>query len=104
MSTVAIEFLKVEDAVTRTAARKLIAEYLQFIADSAAASYGLSFDIEAMVASDLDDRDKFFPPDGRFYVIRHAGAFVGVGCLKRLATNTAELQRMYIQPHLRGKG
>ena len=57
MST--IELLAVDDEERRDAARRLIAEYLRWIAGAAAERYGLSFDVEAMVASDLDDRSKF---------------------------------------------
>jgi len=99
-----VELVAVEDAATRDAARRLIAEYLQWIAGNASANYGLAFDIGAMVASDLDDRAKFFPPGGRFYVVRNGDDFVGVGCLKALAPGIAELQRMYVQPHVRGIG
>src|SRR3989441_6830551 len=103
-TSAAVELLAVEDLATREAARLLIAEYLRWIASSAAANYGLAFDIDAMVKSDLDDRTKFYPPDGRFYVVRHTGAYVGVGCLKRLTPTIAELQRMYVQPQVRGIG
>ncbi|MDQ6635719.1 MAG: hypothetical protein M3Z10_13295 [Gemmatimonadota bacterium] len=57
--------------MTRTAAEALIREYLQFIADTARESYHLTFDIEAMIASDIGDARKFYPPAGRFYVVRH---------------------------------
>ena len=99
-----IGLVAVEDAATRDAARNLIAEYLRWIAGVAAASYGLSFDVDAMVSSDLEDRSKFYPPDGRFYVIRRGDSHVGVGCLKRIAPSIAEIQRMYVQPHVRGVG
>ena len=99
-----VELLPVEDACTRDAARSLIAEYLRWIASSAATSYGLSFDVDAMVTSDLEDRVKFYPPDGRFYVIRHSNTYIGGGCLKRLTPTVAEVQRMYVQPHARGIG
>jgi len=99
-----VELLPVEDASARDAARSLIAEYLRWIASSAATSYGLSFDVDAMVTSDLEDRVKFYPPDGRFYVIRHSNTYIGVGCLKRLTPTVAEVQRMYVQPHARGIG
>ena len=99
-----IELVAVDDAATRQAARDLIAEYLRWIASVAAASYGLSFDVDAMVASDIEDRAKFYPPSGRFYVIRREGANVGVGCLKRITPAVAEIQRMYVQPHVRGVG
>jgi GNAT superfamily N-acetyltransferase len=100
----AIELVAVDDAATREAARALIAEYLRWIASVAAASYGLSFDVDAMVASDIEDRAKFYPPSGRFYVIRREDANVGVGCLKRITPSIAEIQRMYVQPHVRGVG
>jgi GNAT superfamily N-acetyltransferase len=104
MNGPAVDILPVDDASTRDAARRLVTEYLEWIALGAREHYGLVFDIGAMVASDLDDRDKFFPPDGRFYVVRHKGNFVGVGCLKKLAPGIAEVQRMYVQPHVRGVG
>ena len=100
----AIELVAVDDAATREAARALIAEYLRWIASVAAASYGLSFDVDAMVASDIEDRAKFYPPSGRFYVIRREDANVGVGCLERITPSVAEIQRMYVQPHVRGVG
>jgi GNAT superfamily N-acetyltransferase len=70
----------------------------------AAATYGLSFDVDAMVASDIEDRAKFYPPGGRFYVIRREDANVGVGCLKRITPCVAAIQRLYVQPHVRGVG
>lgn len=99
-----IELVAVDDAATREAARHLITEYLRWIASVAAANYGLSFDIDAMVTSDIEDRAKFYPPSGRFYLIRREDSNVGVGCLKRLTPSVAEIQRMYVQPHVRGVG
>jgi len=104
MTANAIELVAVGDAATREAARHLIAEYLRWIASAAAASYGLSFDVDAMVTSDLEDRSKFYPPGGRLYVIRRGESHVGVGCLKRITPAVAEIQRMYVQPHVRGVG
>jgi GNAT superfamily N-acetyltransferase len=104
MRIAAIELVAVDDAATREAAKHLIAEYLRWIAHAAAASYGLSFDVDAMVASDIEDRAKFYPPSGRFYLIRREDSKVGVGCLKRLTPSVAEIQRMYVQPHVRGVG
>src|SRR5258708_35624541 len=104
MSTAAVELFPVGDTRTRDAARHLIAEYLRWIAASAAANYGLSFDVDAMVASDVDGQSKFYPPSGRFYVVRHSNAYIGVGCLKRLTPTVAEVQRMYVQPHVRRIG
>ena len=94
----------VESPAQRDAARSLVSEYLRWVGDIARSSYGLSFDVDAMVQSDIEDRSKFYPPSGRFYLVQHAGRFVGVGCLKRLAPTVGEVQRMYVQPHVRGVG
>ncbi|MES2936632.1 MAG: GNAT family N-acetyltransferase [Pseudomonadota bacterium] len=99
-----IEFLAVGDARTRDAARCLLTEYLEWIGHAASSNYGLDFEIGAMVESDLADPDKFFPPLGRFYVVRHGGEFIGVGCLKQLTPTIGEVQRMYVQPRARGLG
>ena len=100
----AIELAAVDDAATREAARCLIDEYLRWIASAATERYGLTFDVDAMVTSDIEDRTKFYPPSGRCYVIRRGDSNVGVGCLKRLTPSVAEIQRMYVQPHVRGVG
>jgi GNAT superfamily N-acetyltransferase len=94
----------VSGATEREAARGLILEYLRWIEATILPAHGLSVDIEAMVRSDLEDAAKFYPPHGRFYVLRHQGDYVGVGCLKRLSAEAAELQRMYVCPGARGIG
>ena len=99
-----LAIVPVSDPRTCSAAESLIREYLQFIADTASAHYALSFDITAMVASDIEDRCKFYPPSGRFYLVEHAGQFIGVGCLKRLEPTIAEIQRMYVLGSARGLG
>jgi GNAT superfamily N-acetyltransferase len=104
MTTSTLELVGVDDLRLREVARDLIAEYLRWIGSSAADNYGLDFDVEAMVASDIEDRSKFYPPDGRLYVVRHLDICVGVGCLKRLTPTVAEVQRMYVQPRARGIG
>ena len=57
-----------------------------------------------MVSSDLHDETKFYPPAGRFYLVRHSNDYVGIGGLKRLAPAVAEVQRMYVRPSARGLG
>ena len=96
--------MPVETAEQREAARVLLVEYLRWVGDIARSSYGLSFDVEAMARSDIEDRSKFYPPTGRFYLVRHDEHDIGIGCLKRLAQGVGEIQRMYIQPHVRGIG
>jgi len=99
-----VALVPVDAPPEREAARSLISEYLQWIRDTALANYALSFDIDAMVRSDIEDRSKFYPPSGRFYLVQHSGSYVGVGCLKRLSPTVGEVQRMYVQPRARGIG
>ena len=57
-----------------------------------------------MVDSISGNARSFIPPSGRFYLVMTDGAYVGVGCLKRLAPGVGEIQRMYVQPACEGKG
>jgi N-acetylglutamate synthase-like GNAT family acetyltransferase len=104
MTTGVIELIAVESSADKAAARELVREYLRWVADVARTNYGLTFDVEAMIESDIQDQSKFYPPTGRFYLVQHAGHHVGVGCLKRLAEGVGEVQRMYVQPHVRRVG
>lgn len=104
MSQSPFTLVPVGDQATIQAAELLIREYLTFINETALQNYKLTFDIEAMIASDVQDPQKFYPPFGRFYLLRDADHFVGIGCLKRLESTVAEIQRMYVQPRVRGRG
>jgi GNAT superfamily N-acetyltransferase len=99
-----IELVLVQSSDPKLSARALLREYLVWVASVADSHYGLSFDIESMVASDIEDTAKFYPPNGRFYLVMHRGEAVGIGCLKQLSTGFGEIQRMYVQPHVRGAG
>ena len=99
-----IIFHQVESAEHRQQAGALIREYLQWLNERVQHDYGIVFDVEAMVASDLSDTHKFHPPDGRFYLAQSGGDIAGVGCLKKLEEGVGEIQRMYVLPCMRGKG
>ncbi len=104
MNVDGVQLVAVDTEHRREAARALIHEYLDGINATALQNYGLSFDIDAMVSSDVDDTSKFYPPTGRFYLVSHDNAYVGVGCLKRLGPATGEIQRMFVQGRARGLG
>ena len=70
----------------RLAATRLINEYLSWVAGVARMEYGLTFDIEGMAKSDIEDASKFYPPNGRFYLVRVAGRYIGVAPRKRAAS------------------
>jgi GNAT superfamily N-acetyltransferase len=99
-----IEFKPVQDDATRAAAQQLVREYLEAIAREAADTFGLVFDIDAMVAADFAPGSGFDAPNGRFYLVLLDGAPVGIGALKPLSDEAAELQRMYVRAGTRGLG
>jgi GNAT superfamily N-acetyltransferase len=94
----------VASPATSAPLRALLTEYLHWVAGLAGEQFGFSWDVDAMVDSDLHDAAKFSPPTGRCYLVGGGSAYVGVGCLMRLAQGFAEIQRMYVQPHSRGMG
>ncbi len=99
-----IAFEQVESQEQKGQAATLIREYLNWLNVRVKSDYGLEFDVDAMIESDLSDPHKFHPPDGRFYIARYDLAIAGVGGLKRLAGDVGEVQRMYVLPSFRGKG
>ena len=104
MSSPVPRLVAVQSLDHERAAEGLVAEYLHWVAGVASAEYGLAFDVQAMIRSDIDDKTKFYPPTGRFYLVEHAGQFVGVGGLKQLSPGVGEIQRMYVRPAVRGVG
>ena len=99
-----LDFQQVDNKELKEEAGSLIREYLEWLNDRLKREYGIKFDVEAMVQSDLSDPFKFHPPHGRFYLARYKDQIAGVGCLKRLETGVGEVQRMDVPPRYRGKG
>lgn len=97
-------FYQVESAEHKQQAGILIREYLEWLNARVQRDYGIEFDVDSMVASDLADTEKFHPPDGRFYLVRYKDSIAGVGCLKKLEERVGEIQRMYVLPRFRGSG
>ncbi|MBI4790587.1 MAG: GNAT family N-acetyltransferase [Chloroflexi bacterium] len=101
---VEVHFQQVESKAQKEQAGTLIREYLDWLHERVKHDYGIAFDVNAMVESDLSDPRKFRPPEGRFYLAQYDNTIAGVGCLKKLAEGVGEVQRMYVLPAFRGKG
>jgi GNAT superfamily N-acetyltransferase len=52
---------------------------------------------------DLRD-DEVLPPDGRFVIVFEGGEPVACGGFRRHDAETAEIKRMWVRPHARGRG
>jgi GNAT superfamily N-acetyltransferase len=66
--------------------------------------FGVSFDIESMLAEDMNHLGQFAPPAGRLLLAEHENRIVGIACLKQLDESMGEVKRMYVRPEARGKG
>jgi GNAT superfamily N-acetyltransferase len=68
------------------------------------AEYGFIYDPPTEVP-DLRAFDRHYQaPKGEFFVVREGGLIVGSVGVERLGVHTAELHRLYLDAHLRGRG
>ena len=84
--------------------RELTTEYLQWGNGMLEREFNISFDIAAMIESDMADLKKFFPPRGRTLLGFVDGQPAGLACLKELAPSIGEVKRMYVRPAIRRAG
>jgi GNAT superfamily N-acetyltransferase len=56
------------------------------------------------VAQDIASIAKFQPPDGRLVLAFSGERACGIGCLRRIGSDTAEIKRMYVDPAVRRTG
>lgn len=99
-----IRFCQVVSDEQKAQTSRLIREYLDWLKGRIQHDYGIAFDVNAMIQSDMSDPLKFQPPNGRFYLALLHGQTAGVGCLRQLEEKVAEIQRMYVPPQFRGLG
>ena len=68
------------------------------------AEYGFVYE-PASEVPDLTDFDSHYAaPKGGFFVVREGGLVVGSVGVERVDAGTAELHRLYLDAHLRGRG
>ncbi len=86
-----------DEAVTR-----LMAAYLAWAIDILATDFGVH-EPPADPADIRDHLDDYRPPDGRLLLAECGGEPVGVGALRMLDVDVAEVKRMYVAPAWRGR-
>ena len=87
------------------AVRRLWLEYLTWGNNEMQARHGVHpHSPHEAVASDMASIDKFQAPHGRLVLAFRGDEACGVGCLRRIGRDTAEIKRMYIDPALRRAG
>jgi GNAT superfamily N-acetyltransferase len=99
----------VEPLTEPAAVEGLLGEYLRWGVERMAAANGVRLDdpeqvIEQYRRSFRRELPNLLGPRGRLLVARLGGAAVGVGALKPVDADTAEIKRMYVAPSARGRG
>ena len=84
--------------------RNLFFEYAQLIYKIATEEYGLDFTIDDTLDGFMSGISVFHPPSGSLLLAKYNDEFAGIGCLKRLNDETAEIKRMFVSPRFRRKG
>jgi GNAT superfamily N-acetyltransferase len=85
--------------------RKLWIAYLTWGNDKMQRLYGVHPHNPAeAVQKDIENIDKFLPPDGRLMLAFIDGNACGIGCLKSINDEIGEIKRMYVDPSFRNIG
>ena len=84
--------------------RELFWEYLQWANAKVNEEFNVNFDIVTMLEDDMQDLDKFMPPQGRLLLGYSEKDLAGLACLKALTPSIGEVKRMYVRPSHRKAG
>ena len=84
--------------------RELFWEYLQWANARVNEEFNVNFDIVTMLEDDMQDLDKFMPPQGRLLLGYIEKDLAGIACLKALTPSIGEVKRMYVRPSRRKAG
>jgi len=92
----------------RSALIELNIEYASWVMAEVESAFGVSLEevigmpVSDYIPSVLEKVCGDRPPVGVFYLIRVGGQFAGMGGLRRLGPESAEIKRIYIRPQFRG--
>jgi GNAT superfamily N-acetyltransferase len=86
------------------AIERLWLEYLTWGNDEMEARHGFRLPVREAVDHDLESIEQFQPPGGRIFLVVTNGYAFGIGCLRRIQSDTAEIKRMYVEPSHRRTG
>lgn len=100
---VTIRPIDADNEVNRAHVRELIWEFLQWLKARLHEEYGITVDIEAMLAQDMAALEEYLPPKGALLLAVDGGAPIGIAGLHRIAPHVAEVKRMYVRKAFRGR-
>jgi GNAT superfamily N-acetyltransferase len=83
---------------------RLWLDYLTWGNDGLETRYGFRLPVEEAVERDLDAVAKFQPPAGKLLLAFSGDDAIGTAALQRIASGTAEIKRMWVDPSHRHGG
>jgi GNAT superfamily N-acetyltransferase len=83
---------------------RLWLDYLTWGNDALEAQLGVRLPVRETVDHDLATIDKFQAPAGRMVLAIAGETAIGIGCLRRIRPDIAEIKRMYVDPAQRRGG
>jgi GNAT superfamily N-acetyltransferase len=99
-----IRFRDAEPPDDLAVVERLWLEYLSWGNDELEARHSFRLPVRTAVHADLASIAKFEPPDGRLILAFDGDHAFGIGCLRRIGTDTAEIKRMYVEAAYRRRG
>lgn len=104
-----IQFVQIDLKIHRSQLLDLNVEYMDWAAKQILENYNIDIfpttDI-SMREYLIDSIDKLcsdIPPKGIYYLVQFQDELIGMGSLRKLREDIAEIKRMYIRPEYRGK-
>jgi len=105
-----VQFIPVDLRIHRLQVIDLTVEHMNWVAKEMTEYYKI--DILTMmkpsareyITSTIEKLCSDIPPQGIYYLVELEGTIIGMGALRQIRKNIAEIKRMYIRPAYRGKG
>jgi ribosomal protein S18 acetylase RimI-like enzyme len=98
-----IEIFQVYDKEDIDEVRELTLEYLHWVISQAQQVVEGELEINTMFEYSMSELDKYMQPDGQLLLARYNNEVSGSVFVRKLASHTCEIKRMYVRPDFRGK-
>jgi GNAT superfamily N-acetyltransferase len=99
-----VELVQIKSDGREKDIQPLFAAYAQWLAVNIQFENDVKLDSTELLHSFITGIEKFYPPQGRLFLARQGGDFVGVGGLKVLEGELGEIKRMFVREDHRGMG
>jgi putative acetyltransferase len=83
---------------------RLEVEYFGWVNGQLSAEFGITLDVDQMIAHDLAHLDLYLPPRGALLLADDGSEVAGMVFLAPIRDDTAQVRRMYVRPSHRRRG